>query len=68
MIKYNGVAVSALFDSGDFMSTFKVICNTKSLHSFDMNIQQVYDLSYDDFNVLSILIADVVSKYLKEKK
>jgi hypothetical protein len=64
MITTKNCNVSAQFDSGSFMH-FGVSAPLK--HYFN-NIQDEYNLSFEDFQNLEILIASVVDKYLDHKK
>lgn len=55
------------FKAGDFMGSFSVHAKSKSYDVYDTCIQKVYDLSFDDFKVLEVLIAGTVEQYLATK-
>jgi hypothetical protein len=66
MITANHCNVQACFDTGTFQY-FSVTAPLKK-HQYQNSIQDEYNLSYEDFTALEILIAGVVDKYLKEKE
>ena len=65
MICTNYCNVSADFDSGTFMY-FGVSAPLRE-HQYCNSIQDEYNLDYEDFKRLEILIAGVVDNYLKYK-
>ena len=65
MIQTPLCSVSAAFDSGTFMH-FGVTAPLKE-NQYTNSIQGEYNLSFEDFTVLEILIAQTVSEYLKGK-
>lgn len=67
MILSKYVAVAASFDSGTFKGFSVTANNPTSYNDNDTNIQAVYNLSYEDFTTLEILIASTVGNYLKGK-
>ena len=68
MIISEKVNVSAEFDTGDFTGKFKVNFNGKGYSSWDNCIQKQYNLSFDDFKILELLICSTVEKYLNSKE
>lgn len=67
MISSEEITVSARFDTGSFMFFGVVYNNPHSYNENNVNIQSVYNLSFEDFTALEILICSVVTKYVKEK-
>lgn len=67
MIVSKNITVSSEFDSGDFMGSFSVHAKSESYDVYDTCIQKVYDLSFDDFKALEVLIAGTVEQYLATK-
>jgi hypothetical protein len=66
MITTNYCNVQAIFDTGTFMY-FGVSTPLKE-HQYTCNIQDEYNLSFEDFTALEIMIASVVDRYIKHKK
>jgi hypothetical protein len=66
MVEAKNCYVSANFDTGVFMN-FSITAPLKE-NQYTNSIQDEYNLSFDDFQNLEILIAGVVSKYLESKK
>ena len=58
--------ISACFDSSIFMY-FAVTAPLKE-HQYENNIQNEYNLTFEDFTCLEIMIATTVDKYIKNKK
>ena len=67
MVVSKNITVSSKFDSGDFMGVFSIHAKSKSYDVYNTCIQKVYDLSFDDFKVLEVLIAGTVEQYLTAK-
>ena len=68
MITAKNCVVSASFDSGTFSGCFAVSANEPTSYcATRTNIQSVYNLSFDDFTALEILIAHTVNDYLERK-
>ena len=67
MVVSKNITVSSGFDFGDFTGVFSVHAKSKSYDVYDTCIQKVYDLSFDDFKVLEVLIAGTVEQYLATK-
>ena len=65
MICTNYCNVSATFDSGTFQ--FFGISAPLREHQYCNSIQDEYNLSFEDFTRLEILIAGVVDNYLEYK-
>ncbi len=62
MISTDTCIITANFDSG----TFKHIgVSPPDTSRMGQNIQSYYNLSFEDFTTLEILIAGIVNKYLK---
>jgi len=64
MIEAKHCTVQANFDSGSFQN-FGITAPLHN-HQYQNSIQSEYNLSFKDFQVLEIMIAEVVNKYLKE--
>ena len=62
------VAVSAHFDSGTFLHFNVSNSQTKGYSDHETNIQTTYNLSFDDFTALSIMIESVINQYLTLKE
>lgn len=67
MVVSKNITVSSRFDSGDFTGSFSVHAKSKNYDIYDTCIQKVFDLSFDDFKVLEVLIAGTVEQYLTAK-
>ena len=67
MVVSKNITVSSRFNSGDFTGVFSVHAKSENYDVYDTSIQKVYDLSFDDFKVLEVLIAGTVEQYLATK-
>ena len=68
MIISKNINVNANFDSGTFIGTFSIHKNSKSYNHTDNSIQDNYNLTFDEFNILETLIATAVEQYLEIKE
>ena len=68
MIILNKVAVSANFDSGTFLGFSVATSRTDTYNSNETNIQSAYNLSFEDFQALEVLIALATDNYIKDKE
>ena len=66
MVESKNCTVSANFDSGTFMNIG--LSAPLHKHQYQNNIQDEYNLSFEDFNNLEILISGAIDKYLDYKK
>jgi len=66
MIVGKDCTVSANFDSGTFIN-FGVSAPLNE-HQYTNSIQDEYNLSFEDFTVLEIMIASTVDKYITMKE
>jgi len=69
MMVVGNIMANAEFDYGKFMNRFEVYNYSKGKSMYtEKNIQEVYDLTMDDFEALSLSIALVVNEFIDKKQ
>jgi len=67
MIEYNNLIVDSEFDSGRFTSKFNVAIKGKGYEDNNTNIQEIYNLTFEDFTNLEFLLGVTIKEFLNAK-
>ena len=67
MIEHNNLIVNSEFDNGRFMSKFNVAIKGKGYEDNNTNIQEIYNLTFEDFTNLEFLLGVTIKEFLNAK-